>query len=293
RATFDGLARRFPVCDRAWRALALLSASRRTLLAVFALSIVLQVATISLSWLMAEALAVEVPFSACLALVPLVWVLTMAPVSLGGIGVREAAFVYLFGLVGVPGPVSRSRIAAKGRNDAVAGDDKIEVMEIFWYGCGHCETFEPLLASWEKRAAEDVVLLRTPAVWQKSMRSHAALYYVAAALDAPHQLHTDLFALLVKNRALNDEKKFAEVFAKHGISEEKFGKLFKSFGITTKVNQGEKRLRKNYRAQGTPELIVNGKYRVGTRSAGGQAKMLEVVDFLIQQERKAALAAAA
>ncbi|MBT8138794.1 MAG: thiol:disulfide interchange protein DsbA/DsbL [Gammaproteobacteria bacterium] len=175
----------------------------------------------------------------------------------------------------------------------VAGDDKIEVMEIFWYGCGHCETFEPLLASWEKRAAEDVVLLRTPAVWQKSMRSHAALYYVAAALDAPHQLHTDLFALLVKNRALNDEKKFAEVFAKHGISEEKFGKLFKSFGITTKVNQGEKRLRKNYRAQGTPELIVNGKYRVGTRSAGGQAKMLEVVDFLIQQERKAALAAAA
>ncbi len=101
RPAFDGLARRFPVLDRAWRALALLSASHRALAGVFVLSIVFQVATISLSFMVAAALGIEVSFTACLALVPLVWILTMAPVSLGGIGVREAAFAFLFGLVGV------------------------------------------------------------------------------------------------------------------------------------------------------------------------------------------------
>ena len=35
------------------------------------------------------------------AFVPLIWFLTMVPLSLGGLGVREAGFVYLFGTVGV------------------------------------------------------------------------------------------------------------------------------------------------------------------------------------------------
>jgi len=31
----------------------------------------------------------------------------------------------------------------------VVADDKIEVMEIFWYGCGHCKDFEPLIVAWQ------------------------------------------------------------------------------------------------------------------------------------------------
>ncbi|MGB5325587.1 MAG: thiol:disulfide interchange protein DsbA/DsbL [Pseudomonadales bacterium] len=169
--------------------------------------------------------------------------------------------------------------------------DKIEVMEIFWYGCGHCQDFEPLLHGWQQSAPADVELRKTPAVWRPQMRSHATLYYVAEAADAPHELHAELFELLVKNRSLDDEKKFAEVFARHGISEEKFAELYKSFAITTRVNQAEKRLRKHYRAQGTPEIIVNGKYRIGTSMAGGQPQMLDVTNFLIEQERKALRAA--
>lgn len=169
----------------------------------------------------------------------------------------------------------------------VAGDDKIEVMEIFWYGCGHCETFEPLIAKWLETRPDDVEFLRTPAVWRDPMRSHAKLYFVAEAVDAPHELHADLFKLLVQDRTLDDEDKFAAVFARHGVEKEKFAKLYKSFGIVTKVNQGEKRLRKHYRSQGTPEVVVNGKYRIGTRMAGGQAAVLDVVDFLVEQERRA------
>ncbi len=35
-------------------------------------------------------------------------------------------------------------------------DSKIEVLEAFWYGCSHCFRFEPLVADWESKAADDV-----------------------------------------------------------------------------------------------------------------------------------------
>ena len=35
--------------------------------------------------------------------------------------------------------------------------DKIEVAEIFWYGCSHCYTFEPHVKSWLKTIPDDVV----------------------------------------------------------------------------------------------------------------------------------------
>jgi thiol:disulfide interchange protein DsbA len=169
----------------------------------------------------------------------------------------------------------------------VVADDKIEVMEIFWYGCGHCKDFEPLIVAWQKSMPDDVAFARTPAVWRKQMRPHAALYYVAKALDLPHEVHIDLFNLLIKNRSLNDQKKFAAVFARYGVSSEDFDKLYKSFGTTSKVNKAEKRLRKNYLSQGTPEVVVNGKYRVSSGKGVSQAGMLEVVNFLIELERSA------
>ena len=50
------------------------------------------------------------------------------------------------------------------------------------------------------------------------------------------------------------------------------------------VNQAKARVR-SYRTQGTPEIIVNGKYRVSTRNTGGFSGMLSVAEFLIQKER--------
>lgn len=163
---------------------------------------------------------------------------------------------------------------------------KIEVMEVFWYGCGHCYTFEPLVTAWKKGIADDVLFARTPAVWAPIMRTHASLYYTAEALNLPESIHSDIFALLAPNPRLNDQDKFAAVFAKYGVSEEKYTKAFNAFGTTSKVSQGETRAKKNYLIEGTPEIIVNGKYRISGQMAGGQAGMLQVVNYLIELERK-------
>jgi thiol:disulfide interchange protein DsbA len=39
--------------------------------------------------------------------------------------------------------------------------------------------------------------------------------------------------------------------------------------------------------QGVPGLVVAGKYRIGAAEAGSQEAMLEIADFLIEQERAA------
>jgi len=50
--------------------------------------------------------------------------------------------------------------------------DNVEVAEIFWYGCGHCYTFEPLVNQWEKSLPEGVELVKSPAMWNAPMKIH-------------------------------------------------------------------------------------------------------------------------
>ena len=168
----------------------------------------------------------------------------------------------------------------------IAADDKIEVMEIFWYGCGHCYSFEPYVKNWKTTKADDVEFMRTPAVWAKQMKAHAALFYAAEALELPEAVHNDLFVLLTKEPKLQDKNRFATIFAQYGVSSEDFLKTYDSFSIKAKVKQGENRVRRNYKVGGTPEVVVNGKYRVTLRMAGGPVKLFEVVDFLVAKERK-------
>ena len=70
------------------------------------------------------------------------------------------------------------------------------------------------------------------------------------------------------------------------VAAEDFNKAFGSFGIDSQLRQANSRARAA-KVTGTPELLVNGKYRVSTSKAGSQAEMLKVVDFLIAKERAA------
>jgi thiol:disulfide interchange protein DsbA len=79
----------------------------------------------------------------------------------------------------------------------------------------------------------------------------------------------------------------AKFFVAAGVDSVKFSQIFNSFGVTSMVNQGKARMR-GYRTQGTPEMVVNGKYRVSSRMSGGFEGMLKVADFLIAKERAVA-----
>lgn len=174
--------------------------------------------------------------------------------------------------------------AAVRTNDA----DKIEVLEVFWYGCGHCFRFQPLVDHWAENAADDVDYLRYPAIWNELMKIHAQAYYTAESLGVVDTVHAPIFeAINLQNNRLQNERQLATLFARHGVSEEDFSRAFNSFQVRTKVNQAEARMR-DYQIRSTPNVIVNGKYLVTTNDAvRTQQDMLAVVDFLVAQERAA------
>lgn len=171
----------------------------------------------------------------------------------------------------------------------VRDPDKIEVVEVFWYGCVHCFHFDPMIAKWHSAQSDDVDFWRSPALWNERMAVHAKAFYTAEALGKLEEIHTPMFtAMNVDRNPLASEAELAAFFAKYGVDRDQFSKVFNSFGVGGAVRQADARAR-SYRITGTPELIVAGKYRVTTGMAGGQTEMLQVVDYLVQRERAARL----
>lgn len=165
---------------------------------------------------------------------------------------------------------------------------RIEVAEVFWYGCPHCFEFSPMAEEWSKTLPEDVAYVRSPAIWQPRMELHARAFYTAKALDVLDKMHQKIFDTMnVRRKRLKTEREIAEVFAEAGIDGEKFSSMFNSFGIISQVMQAKSRTMA-YRITGTPAMIVNGKYQISGQSAGSNAKMLEVAQFLVEKERQAA-----
>ncbi|MEM1112904.1 MAG: thiol:disulfide interchange protein DsbA/DsbL [Pseudomonadota bacterium] len=166
-----------------------------------------------------------------------------------------------------------------------ANPDKIEVTEFFWYGCGHCYNFEPMISTWKKALPEDVYFRGSPAAWNGPMELHARAFYAAEAMGILDKMHMPIFqALNVDRRRLASEDEIASLFAANGIDEAEFRKAFNSFGVKSQTNQAGARAR-SAQITGTPELMVNGKYRIDTRAAGSQANMLKIAEYLIEKER--------
>ncbi len=170
--------------------------------------------------------------------------------------------------------------------DVAASSGKVVVEELFWYGCPACYSFEPLLKTWHKSRQDTVVLLHLPAVWNDTTWLHARMFYTAQTLDALQNMHSAFFAYLHQNRGvLSTDKQVQKLFAANGIGAQRFKKTFDSFEVDLLLKKGRKRIRR-YENQGTPEMVVNGRYRVTMRSAGNKEKMLQVVDYLVGLEEE-------
>jgi protein dithiol oxidoreductase (disulfide-forming) len=168
-----------------------------------------------------------------------------------------------------------------------ADPDKIEVAEFFWYGCGHCYTFEPVINKWKLTLPDDVDFRGSPAMWNELMELHARAYYTAEVLGVLDTMSPVIFqAMNVDGKRLSSEAEIEALFTANGITAEDFSKAFSSFGVSSQVRQASARARAA-KITGTPALMVNGKYHISTRKAGSQAGMLKVADFLIEKERAA------
>jgi len=166
-----------------------------------------------------------------------------------------------------------------------ASDSGVEVAEVFWYGCPHCYTFKPLVESWAEDLPEDVNYVKIPAALGSSWEPHAKAFYALEAMGELDKVHDALFdALAGERRPLNSGEALADFVSGYGVDGEEFLKNYNSFGVNAKMQQAQSKIR-GARVTGTPTMLVNGKYRVTASMAGSHEAALEVVDYLIEQER--------
>jgi thiol:disulfide interchange protein DsbA len=162
--------------------------------------------------------------------------------------------------------------------------NKIEVRELFWYGCPHCFHLEPYVKRWLKTKPANVEFVRMPAVLNPSWELLARAYYTAQILGIVDKIHTPLFdAIHQKRQRMNSEGEIMEFFKKFGVPEDKFRRIFRSFAVETKIRRSRD-MGLRYGARGVPTVIVNGKYRTGAEEAGSPSKVFKVVDQLIKLE---------
>lgn len=164
---------------------------------------------------------------------------------------------------------------------------KIEVVELFWYGCPHCHRFEPYIERWLESKADYIEYVRLPAVFRPDWAIHARAFYTAQALDVLEDIHLPLFtAIHAHKRKLNTQAALAEFFEENGVDKKAFNKAFRSFGVAAKVRQS-KEMGRRYGLTGTPGIIINGKYRVdGTICKCNFPEILKITDFLAKKEHE-------
>lgn len=166
--------------------------------------------------------------------------------------------------------------------------DKVEVVEMFWYGCPHCYHFEPSFEKWKKSVPANVEVIRIPAIfpnrpeWEVSARA----FYTAELLGVLDKIHKPLFDAIHKNRQkLFTKESLADFFEKYGVKKEDFNQTYDSFGVQMKVNRARD-LTQRYGIDGVPTLVVDGRYLTHGSLTNGSPGMLKVVDFLIEKETK-------
>jgi len=172
----------------------------------------------------------------------------------------------------------------------VGGADKIEVVEVFWYGCPHCLTLEPYLNRWEETKPASVRFERVPAMWNEVLRRHAQLYYTeqalvrSGAIADPAGFRASVFEAYHRlgNRLLTDQA-IAAHFERFGVSEEAFDKAWNSFEVAQQMRKAAD-LTRRYGVSSVPAVIVNGKFRTGGQQAGGYDELIEVIDELVVRE---------
>jgi thiol:disulfide interchange protein DsbA len=169
---------------------------------------------------------------------------------------------------------------------------RIEVVEVFGYVCPACFRFQPLVNAWEKNLPADVRFTYVPAAFGPEWVPYAHAYYVSQSMGLVARTHDAVFNAIHVAQTLPgegktpDEAAIAKFYGQYGADPKQFLEAMHSFAVDAKVNRAKQFMNRSG-VQGTPTLIIDGKYRVLGKSYDD---MLRIANQLIAQERAAGAA---
>lgn len=173
---------------------------------------------------------------------------------------------------------------------ATTTGDKIEVVEVFSYGCTHCNEVAPMVEDIIKRLPANAQFVKLPAQFGfEAWKTFARGFYTAQALGIADKSHLDVFRAIYVDRKLDSRSptlaSVADFYSKYGVSAADFTATAHSFAIETKLKRNDA-LIKAYGVDSTPAFVVNGKYRLSGQSAGGYQNVEPLLHYLIEKEAK-------
>ncbi len=165
---------------------------------------------------------------------------------------------------------------------------KIEVVEFFWYGCPHCNAFEPTLESWVKTLPPDVAFRRVHVAFRSDFVPQQKLYVALDALGKVNEFQLKVFsAIHVEHQALNsDNAIFDWVGKQQGLDLAKFKAAYTSFDTANKVTRFTQ-LQDAYQIEGVPTMGIAGRYWTDGSRTGSMPRALQVSEYLVAEARKA------
>jgi thiol:disulfide interchange protein DsbA len=179
--------------------------------------------------------------------------------------------------------------------------DKIEVTEVFSYGCPACNQFHPIVEKLAASLPADAVMAYLPASFipQENWPMLQRAYFTAKVLGVADKGNDAMYDAVWKSGelsamnptgtglkprdALPTIEDAAKVYAKYGADPKEFVAVANSFSINTQMKRADD-LIKAYGVTGTPTIVVDGKYRFDVSSAGGYPQAIELANWLVSKE---------
>jgi protein dithiol oxidoreductase (disulfide-forming) len=177
---------------------------------------------------------------------------------------------------------------------------KIEVLEVFSYGCPHCDSFEPTMKKLRASLPANAQLVRLPASWNaaEAWPLFQRAYLTAQSLGIADKAHEEMFRAIwstgelavadlttgrPKNRlpTLEDVARLYQRVA--GVKSADFVAAANSFGVDAKMRAADAQIIA-MKVDSTPTLVVNGKYRINNQSVKKPEDVIAIVQFLVAKE---------
>ena len=168
----------------------------------------------------------------------------------------------------------------------VESGDRIEVIDFFFYACPYCNDLAPHLNRWQQSKPADVVFRRVPVVRHDSWVPLAKTYYTLEAMGVAERLHSAVFrSYHVEDLSMSQDKVIAEWAGKNGLDRDKFMAIYRSEETQQKVDRA-RRMTMDYDIQGTPSVVVDGKFLTSTSMTPSVPLVIPVIDGLVRLARQ-------
>lgn len=179
---------------------------------------------------------------------------------------------------------------------------KVEVTEVFSYGCPYCNAFVSTADALEASLPPNAQMDYLPASFSpaEDFPMFQRAYFTAQALGVADRMHHAMFDAVWKTGelALEDPRTHAmrrplpsladvaAFYQRHaGIPAAKFLATASSFWVDSKINNCDTLVR-TYQVEGTPSIIINGKYRVKMAAMHSSKELIQLVGWLVSQESR-------